>query len=131
MYNGVDAVDVGMQPRRNYSEAKSIYFVSFILIVAFFFLNMFVGVVIENFHKCQAQQELKEADKNKEKRAKKLKRNQRLTREFPYYAHFSPWRKRLHDLCISNYFDLSIAVIIGLNVVTMSLEFYRMPSVRN
>ncbi|CAF4584182.1 unnamed protein product, partial [Rotaria sp. Silwood2] len=41
MYNTIDAVDVEMQPIRNYSEAKSIYFISFISIVSFFVLNMF------------------------------------------------------------------------------------------
>ncbi len=130
MYNGIDAVDVDIQPKKNYNEAKIIYFISFILIVSFFFLNMFVGVVIENFHKCRAQQELNEEARNKVKRAEKIKHTQPLTRKVPYYAHFSPWRKRLHDLCISNYFDLIIAAIIGLNIVTMSLEFYLMPTVK-
>ncbi len=130
MYNGIDAVAVDLQPRRNYSEAKIIYFLSFILIVGFFVLNMFVGVVVENFQDCRAQQELEEEARNKAKRAKRIERKQRLMRELPYYAHFSPWRKRLHDLCINKYFDLIIAAIIGLNVVIMLLEFYRMPYVR-
>lgn len=30
-----------------------IYFISFLLLVGFFVLNMFVGVVVENFHKCK------------------------------------------------------------------------------
>ncbi|CAF2632343.1 unnamed protein product [Rotaria sp. Silwood2] len=128
MYNGIDAVDVEMQPIRNYSESKLIYFISFILIVSFFVLNMFVGVVVENFHKCRAQQELEEETQNKAKYAKKIERKQRRMRELSYYAHFSPWRKCLHDLCVSKYFDLIIAAIIGVNVVTMSLEFYPMPS---
>ncbi|CAF4166245.1 unnamed protein product, partial [Rotaria sp. Silwood2] len=127
MHNGIDAVDVEMQPRRNYSESKFIYFISFILIVSFFVLNMFVGVVVENFHSCRAKQELEEEAQNKAKHAKKIERKQRLMRELSYYAHFSPWRKCLHDLCVSKYFDLIIATIIGVNVVTMSLEFYLMP----
>ncbi|CAF5066735.1 unnamed protein product, partial [Rotaria sp. Silwood1] len=45
-------------------------------------------------------------------------------REILYYAHFSPWRRRLHNICNSKYFDLIINAVIGLNVVTMSLEFY-------
>ncbi|CAF2777765.1 unnamed protein product [Rotaria sp. Silwood2] len=128
MYNGIDAVDTEMQPIRNYSEAKLIYFISFILIVSFFVLNMFVGVVVENFHKCRAQQELEEEAQRKVEYVKKLERKRRLMCELPYYAHFSPWRKHLHDLCVSKYFDLVIAAIIGVNVVTMSLEFYPMPS---
>ncbi|CAF3048280.1 unnamed protein product [Rotaria sp. Silwood2] len=119
MYNTIDAVDVEMQPIRNYSEAKSIYFISFISIVSFFVLNMFVGIVVKNFRSCQAQQELEEEARKKAKRGKKIERKQRLMREFPYYAHFSLWRKRLHDLCISKYFDLIIVTIIVFNVVTI------------
>ncbi|CAF4832654.1 unnamed protein product [Rotaria sp. Silwood2] len=91
---------------------------------------MFVGIVVKNFRSCQAQQELEEEARKKAKRGKKIERKQRLMREFPYYAHFSLWRKRLHDLCISKYFDLIIVTIIVFNVVTMSVEYYSMPSVK-
>ncbi|UJR33723.1 hypothetical protein I4U23_021150 [Adineta vaga] len=129
MYNGIDAVDVDMQPIRNYNEANLIYFISFLLLVGFFVLNMFVGVVVENFHKCRAEQEREEKARRTAKRAKKIERKRRRMREVPYYAHFSPWRRRLHDVCNSKYFDLIIAAVIGLNVVTMSLEFYLMPPI--
>jgi voltage-dependent calcium channel T type alpha-1G len=129
MYNGIDAVDVDKQPIRNYHEAKLIYFISFLLLVGFFVINMFVGVVVENFHKCRAEQEREEKARRTAKRAKKIERKKRRMREIPYYAHFSPWRRRLHDICNSKYFDLIIAAVIGLNVVTMSLEFYLMPQV--
>lgn len=33
----------------------------------------------------------------------------------------------LHNAVINQYFDLAIAFIIGLNIVTMSMEFYLMP----
>ncbi|CAF3603222.1 unnamed protein product [Adineta steineri] len=129
MYNGIDAVGIDMQPIRNHNEAKLIYFISFLLLVGFFVLNMFVGVVVENFHKCRAEQEREEKARRTAKRAKKIERKRRRMREVPYYAHFSPWRRRLHDICNSKYFDLIIAAVIGLNVVTMSLEFYLMPPI--
>jgi voltage-dependent calcium channel T type alpha-1G len=129
MYNGIDAVDIDRQPIRNYNEPKLVYFISFLLLVGFFVLNMFVGVVVENFHKCRAEQEREEKARRTAKRAKKIERKRRRMREIPYYAHFSPWRRRLHDICSSKYFDLIIAAVIGLNVVTMSLEFYLMPPV--
>ncbi|CAF0755454.1 unnamed protein product [Rotaria sordida] len=129
MYNGIDAVDVDMQPIRNYNEPKLIYFISFLLLVGFFVLNMFVGVVVENFHKCRAEQEREEKARRTAKRARKIERKRRRMHEIPYYAHFSPWRRRLHDICNSKYFDLIIAAVIGLNVVTMSLEFYLMPPI--
>ncbi|CAF0857896.1 unnamed protein product [Rotaria sordida] len=130
MYNGIDAVDVDMQPIRNYNVAKLLYFISFLLLVGFFVLNMFVGVVVENFHKCRVEQEREEKLIYMTKCAVELaRRRRRREHELPYYVHFAPWRRRLYHICNSKYFDLSIAIIIALNVITMSLEFYLMPPV--
>jgi len=35
----------------------------------------------------------------------------------------------LYSITVSKYFDLAIAGVIGLNVITMALEFYLMPKV--
>jgi hypothetical protein len=50
-------------------------------------------------------------------------------REPPYWRDYPAWRVRIHGLCTSKYFDLAIAGVIGLNVVTMAMEFYMMPDV--
>lgn len=54
-----------------------LYFISFLLIVAFFVLNMFVGVVVENFHKCRQHQEEEEARRREEKRLRRLEKKRR------------------------------------------------------
>jgi len=46
-----------VQPRVNHNEWCLLYFISFLLLVGFFVLNMFVGVIVENFHKCRETQE--------------------------------------------------------------------------
>lgn len=43
MYTGLDAVGVDQQPQENFNEWRLLYFISFLLLVAFFVLNMFVG----------------------------------------------------------------------------------------
>lgn len=45
----------------------------------------------------------------------------------PYYADYSQTRLFVHNVVTSKYFDLAIAGVIGLNVVTMAIEYYRMP----
>lgn len=40
--------------------------------MGFFVLNMFVGVVVENFHKCREQQAAEEMARRLEKRRKKI-----------------------------------------------------------
>ena len=50
-------------------------------------------------------------------------------RELPYWSGYSKPRLLLHAVVTSKYFDLCIAGVIGLNVITMALEFYLMPDV--
>lgn len=47
----------------------------------------------------------------------------------PYYTNYSRSRLIIHNVVTSKYFDLAIAAVIGLNVVTMAMEFYLMPPV--
>ncbi|CAL8262717.1 unnamed protein product [Arctogadus glacialis] len=77
MYDGLDAVGVDKQPVMNNNPWMLLYFISFLLIVAFFVLNMFVGVVVENFHKCRRSQEAEEAKIREEKRLKRMEKKRR------------------------------------------------------
>lgn len=49
--------------------------------------------------------------------------------EPPYYTSYSRSRLFVHSVVTSKYFDLAIAAVIGLNVITMAMEFYMMPKV--
>ena len=50
--------------------------------------------------------------------------------ETPYYINYGPTRMTVHKMVTSKYFDLAISAVIGLNVITMAMEFYMMPTVR-
>ncbi|KAM9059210.1 voltage-dependent T-type calcium channel subunit alpha-1H isoform 5-T5 [Megaptera novaeangliae] len=142
MYDGLDAVGIDQQPVPNHNPWMLLYFISFLLIVSFFVLNMFVGVVVENFHKCRQHQEAEEARRREEKRQRRLERKRRSkalpvavagtfpnpeAQRRPYYADYSPTRRSIHSLCTSHYLDLFITFIIGVNVITMSMEHYNQP----
>ncbi|XP_033168961.1 voltage-dependent T-type calcium channel subunit alpha-1G isoform X5 [Drosophila mauritiana] len=128
MYTGLDAVGVDQQPIVNYNEWRLLYFIAFILLVGFFVLNMFVGVVVENFHRCREEQEKEEKIRRAAKRALQMEKKRRRMHEPPYYTNYSPTRMFVHNVVTSKYFDLAIAAVIGLNVVTMAMEYYKMPS---
>ncbi|XP_054616531.1 voltage-dependent T-type calcium channel subunit alpha-1H-like isoform X2 [Dunckerocampus dactyliophorus] len=134
MYDGLDAVGVDQQPVRNHNPWMLLYFISFLLIVSFFVLNMFVGVVVENFHKCRQDQEEEEARLREEKRLKIIEKKRRSkanggaeAKQRPYYADYSAPRLTIHTLCTSHYLDLFITFIICINVFTMSIEHYNQP----
>ncbi|XP_076852259.1 voltage-dependent T-type calcium channel subunit alpha-1I-like, partial [Brachyhypopomus gauderio] len=127
MYHGLDAVAVDQQPVTNNNPWMLLYFISFLLIVSFFVLNMFVGVVVENFHKCRQHQEVEEARRREEKRLRRMEKKRRKAQKLPYYSSYSHVRQMIHTLCTSHYLDLFITIIICVNVVTMSLEHYNQP----
>ena len=66
-----------LQPQENYNEWRLLYFISFLLLVGFFVLNMFVGVVVENFHKCRESQEKEERAMRAAKRQGKLEKRRK------------------------------------------------------
>ena len=47
---GVDSIDVGVQPQRESNMYNYLFFVVFIFFGSFFTLNLFVGVIIDNFN---------------------------------------------------------------------------------
>jgi len=47
----------------------------------------------------------------------------------PYYSDYSPTRLLIHKMCTSQYLDLFITIVIGLNVITMSMEHYQQSKV--
>uniref|UniRef100_A0AAX7SL44 Voltage-dependent T-type calcium channel subunit alpha n=1 Tax=Astatotilapia calliptera TaxID=8154 RepID=A0AAX7SL44_ASTCA len=127
MYDGLDAVGVDQQVMVNNNPWMLLYFISFLLIVSFFVLNMFVGVVVENFHKCRQDQEEEEARLREEKRLKMKEKKRRKAKLGRYYDDYSPLRLSIHSLCTSHHLDLFITFIICVNVFTMSIEHYKQP----
>lgn len=88
MYTGLDAVGVDQQPVVNFNEWRLLYFIAFILLVGFFVLNMFVGVVVENFHRCREEQEKEEKIRRAAKRAVQMeKKRKRKTIQHSFAFH--------------------------------------------
>ena len=58
MHSGIDSTGVEMQPKANENLYFILYFVAFMIIGSQFIINLFVGVVIDNFNTIKAQEEL-------------------------------------------------------------------------
>ena len=50
MWCGIDAVGIDQQPLRDHNPWYSLYFISFLIVGNMFLINLFVGVVIDNFN---------------------------------------------------------------------------------
>ena len=49
MYDGVDARSPELAPRRDHNPAIAFFFVIFMILANFFILNLFVGIILDNF----------------------------------------------------------------------------------
>ncbi|XP_069011378.1 voltage-dependent T-type calcium channel subunit alpha-1I-like [Embiotoca jacksoni] len=120
MYDGLDAVGVNQQPLMNYNQWMLLYFLSF-MVMSFFLLDMFIGVMVETFHQTQQRQR-----KEDERLRREAERIQEVV-EVPYYELYSPMRRDIHTVCTNKYQDFVITVLIVLSVLIMGLEHYKQP----
>ena len=58
MENGIDSVGIDKQPKQNYNVWLIFYFIAFMIIGSQFIINLFVGVVIDNFNTIKEKEEL-------------------------------------------------------------------------
>ncbi|XP_076749485.1 sodium channel protein 60E isoform X1 [Xylocopa sonorina] len=131
MQDAVDARGVDLQPQREANIYAYIYFVIFIVCGSFFTLNLFIGVIIDNFNMLKKKYEggvlemfLTESQKHYYTAMKKLGRKK------PQKVIKRPMNQFLamfYDLSNSRRFEIAIFILIFLNMVTMGIEHYDQP----
>ncbi|XP_050539645.1 sodium channel protein 60E-like isoform X2 [Daktulosphaira vitifoliae] len=131
MADAVDARGVDLQPEYEANLYAYIYFVIFIVCGAFFTLNLFIGVIIDNFNMLKKKYEggvlemfLTESQKHYYTAMKKLGRKK------PQKVIKRPVNQFLaifYDLSNSRRFEVAIFVLIFLNMLTMGIEHYNQP----
>ena len=125
MYQGIDATGVEQGPRKEASILYSLYFVGFILIGSFFFLNFFVGVIFLNFE--EAQKEEREALVLNDKQLKWIDMMKMIIKSKPdlekTYIPTNKFRRKLHRLVTSNPFDIFVMICIVFNMFLMAIDY--------
>uniref|UniRef100_A0A8C1P409 Sodium channel protein n=1 Tax=Cyprinus carpio TaxID=7962 RepID=A0A8C1P409_CYPCA len=116
MYAAVDSRKVEEQPEYEVNLYMYLYFVIFIILGAFFTLNLFIGVIIDNFN--QQKKKIKEQKKyyNAMKKLGSKKPQKPIPRPKNKIQGF------IFDLVTRQAFDIVIMVLIWLNMVTMMVE---------
>ncbi|XP_062421539.1 voltage-dependent T-type calcium channel subunit alpha-1H-like [Pungitius pungitius] len=131
MYDGLDAVGVDQQPVTNNNEWMLLFFISF-MIVSFFLLDMFIGVMVDTFHDCQKRQKkLAEEARDRPRRSAGEQRGDRKggrgAADTPFQASYSRTRLFIHTLCTNEQLDLLMAALIFISVLIMAVEHYQQP----
>ncbi|XP_056879307.1 sodium channel protein type 4 subunit alpha B isoform X1 [Takifugu flavidus] len=124
MYAAVDSRDVESQPIYEVNLYMYLYFVIFIIFGSFFTLNLFIGVIIDNFNQQKAKlggQDIFMTEEQK-KYYNAMKKLGSKKPQKPVPRPENPFQGLVFDLVTKQIFDVFIMVLICLNMVTMMVE---------
>uniref|UniRef100_A0A8C8VN74 Sodium channel protein n=1 Tax=Pelusios castaneus TaxID=367368 RepID=A0A8C8VN74_9SAUR len=122
MYAAVDSINV-KQPKYEENLYMYLYFVIFIIFGAFFTLNLFIGVIIDNFN--QQKKKISQDIFMTEEQKKYYNAMKKLGSKKPQKPIPRPANKFqgcVFDIVTKQAFDISIMILICLNMVTMMVE---------
>ncbi|CAF3236407.1 unnamed protein product [Rotaria socialis] len=129
MADAADSKEVDAQPDHESNVYILVYFVLFIIFGSFFTLNLFIGVVIDNFN--QQKRKLGSGgsiemfmtdDQKKYYNAMKKMGNKKPTKALPRPRF--PIARFFFDLTTNQKFDIFIMICIFLNMLCMCLEHH-------
>ncbi|XP_060241045.1 sodium channel protein type 10 subunit alpha isoform X2 [Meriones unguiculatus] len=124
MYAAVDSGEVNSQPVWEQNLYMYLYFVIFIIFGGFFTLNLFVGVIIDNFN--QQKKKLGGQDifmtEEQKKYYNAMKKLGSKKPQKPIPRPLNKYQGFVFDIVTRQAFDIVIMVLICLNMVTMMVE---------
>ncbi|XP_053804397.1 sodium channel protein type 2 subunit alpha-like isoform X6 [Vidua chalybeata] len=124
MYAAVDSRDVKDQPKYEDNLYMYLYFVIFIIFGSFFTLNLFIGVIIDNFNqqkkKFGGQDIFMTEEQKKYYNAMKKLGSKKPQKPIP--RPVNKFQGMIFDFVTKQVFDISIMILICLNMVTMMVE---------
>uniref|UniRef100_A0A672VCA8 Sodium channel protein n=1 Tax=Strigops habroptila TaxID=2489341 RepID=A0A672VCA8_STRHB len=123
MYAAIDSREVSQQPKYEDNLYMYLYFVIFIIFGSFFTLNLFIGVIIDNFN--QQKKKISQDIFMTEEQKKYYNAMKKLGSKKPQKPIPRPGNKfqgMVFDFVTQQVFDISIMILICLNMVTMMVE---------
>ncbi|XP_034165659.2 sodium channel, voltage-gated, type I like, alpha b isoform X9 [Pangasianodon hypophthalmus] len=124
MYAAVDSRNLEEQPEYEVNLYMYLYFVIFIIFGSFFTLNLFIGVIIDNFNqqkkKLGGQDIFMTEEQKKYYNAMKKLGSKKPQKPIPRPAN--KLQGLVFDLITKQAFDIIIMILICLNMVTMMVE---------
>jgi hypothetical protein len=128
MYACIDGVDYDHGPSPWYNIWYGFYFVAFILVGAMFLMNMFIGLIIENFQSTKAHMDgvgLLTDDQRLWVETQRMMLNFRPER-LKVAGRFK-FQQALAHLVEETFFELGSAAVVMANVITIALSYYNQP----
>uniref|UniRef100_A0A8C5BJC2 Voltage-dependent L-type calcium channel subunit alpha-1C n=1 Tax=Gadus morhua TaxID=8049 RepID=A0A8C5BJC2_GADMO len=121
LYRAIDSHTEDIGPIYNYRVVISIFFIIYIIIIAFFMMNIFVGFVIVTFQE-QGEQEYKncELDKNQRQCVEYALKARPLRRYIPK----NPYQYKVWYVVNSSYFEYLMFTLILLNTICLAMQHH-------
>ncbi|XP_076614524.1 calcium channel, voltage-dependent, L type, alpha 1D subunit, a isoform X2 [Chaetodon auriga] len=121
LYKAIDSNRENLGPIYNYRVEISIFFIIYIIIIAFFMMNIFVGFVIVTFQE-QGEKEYKncELDKNQRQCVEYALKARPLRRYIPK----NPYQYKFWYVVNSTGFEYIMFVLIMLNTLCLAVQHY-------
>ncbi|OMJ72778.1 hypothetical protein SteCoe_28696 [Stentor coeruleus] len=131
MYQAVDARDTENSPSRDSNPYIAYYFVIFVFVGSFFFLNFFVGVVFDKFNwakknEISSTSLLLSKDQLLWVEIQKLLTRAKFT--FETKTHQSNMKKLCYGIYKNKFFEIFIILTIFLNLIQMSIVYNEAPN---
>nr|CAD7424705.1 unnamed protein product [Timema monikensis] len=128
MNDAIDSREIGKQPIRETNIYMYLYFVFFIIFGSFFTLNLFIGVIIDNFNEQKKKaggslEMFMTEDQKKYYNAMKKMGSKKPLKAIPRPR----WKPQaiVFEIVTNKKFDMIIMLFIGLNMLTMTMDHYQ------
>ncbi|XP_055089593.1 voltage-dependent L-type calcium channel subunit alpha-1S [Symphalangus syndactylus] len=121
LYKAIDSNEEDVGPIYNNRVEMAIFFIIYIILIAFFMMNIFVGFVIVTFQE-QGETEYKNCELNKNQR--QCVQYALKARPLRCYIPKNPYQYQVWYIVTSSYFEYLMFALIMLNTICLGMQHY-------
>ena len=126
MFWAMDSVGPGEPRKRNDSSGACLYFVSWMFVGCFFAMQLFVGVVVDQFNTIRSEKDgsahMTESQKQWVETMKSMQGN--TIKMKPQYNNGGEYDLILFDVCRSKAFDTGFQILVACNMLVLCSDFW-------
>uniref|UniRef100_A0A8D0E789 Voltage-dependent L-type calcium channel subunit alpha n=1 Tax=Salvator merianae TaxID=96440 RepID=A0A8D0E789_SALMN len=128
LYTAIDTHNEDMGPIYNYRMGIAIFFIIYIILIAFFMMNIFVGFVIVTFQE-QGETEYKNCELDKNQR--QCVQYALKARPLRCYIPKNPYQYQIWYVVTCSYFEYLMFFLITLNTICLGMQHYNQSETMN
>nr|XP_020762656.1 voltage-dependent L-type calcium channel subunit alpha-1S [Odocoileus virginianus texanus] len=121
LYKAIDSHEEDKGPVYNHRVEMAIFFIIYIILIAFFMMNIFVGFVIVTFQE-QGETEYKNCELDKNQR--QCVQYALKARPLRCYIPKNPYQYKVWYIVTSSYFEYLMFALIMLNTICLGMQHY-------